>query len=468
MNCARTLAYVAGVALAAASALAPSSIYAQANVTGQWNRLPYLPMVPIHNVYLPNGKLMFFGKNSTQTLWDPITGAVSNLPSPGYDLFCSAHTYLNDSTVLVPGGHIADYVGLAKTSLYNPATNSWSAAPDMNAGRWYPTATTLPNGDALVLAGQIDTTVGMNTLPQVYQKATNTWRNLTTAQLYQPMYPMMFLAPNGRVIDVGPSPFTRWLDTSGTGSWANITNRTTGWRDYGSAVMFDTGKIMIAGGGDPPIKSVEILDLNKSPLEWRFLQSMDIARRHLNLTLLPDGQVFANGGTYGPGHNNENTVIFSSEMWSPETELWTTMASATVPRIYHSSSVLLPDGRVVTTGGDSYPEIEVFSPPYLFKGARPTMSAVPAQIQYGQSFAVQSPESANIVKATLIRLTAVTHAFNMNQRLNKLSFAAAGAGSVLVTPPANANLAPPGLYMLFLINAAGVPSVGSIVQLGRS
>jgi len=467
MNCARTLAYVAGVALAAASALAPSLVYAQANMTGQWNRLPHLPMVPIHDVYLPNGKLMLFGKNSTQTLWDPITGAVSNLPSPGYDLFCSAHTYLNDSTVLVPGGHIADYVGLAKTSLYNPATNSWSPVPDMNAGRWYPTATTLPNGDALVLAGQIDTTVGMNTLPQVYQKATNTWRNLTTAQLYQPMYPMMFLASNGRVIDVGPSPFTRWLDTSGTGSWANITNRTTGWRDYGSAVMFDTGKIMIAGGGDPPIKSVEILDLNKSPLEWRPLQSMDIARRHLNLTLLPDGQVFANGGTYGTGHNNEDTVVYSSEMWSPETELWTTMARATVPRIYHSSSVLLPDGRVVTTGGDSYPEIEVFSPPYLFKGARPTISAVPAQIQYGQSFAVQSPESANIVKVTLIRLTSVTHAFNMNQRLNKLSFAAAGAGSVLVTPPANANLAPPGLYMLFLINTAGVPSVGSIVQLGH-
>ena len=108
--------------------------------------------------------------------------------------------------------------------------------------------------------------------------------------------------------------------------------------------------------------------------------------------------------------------------------------------------------------------LEVFSPPYLFKGARPTMSGAPASIGWGQQFTVQSPDAANISKVTLIRLGAPTHAFDMNQRLNVLQFTR-GAGTVDITTPANANLAPPGHYMLFIVNGNGVPSVGSIVQI---
>ena len=153
--------------------------------------------------------------------------------------------------MLIAGGHIADFVGLAKTSIYNPATNSWTAVPDMNAGRWYPTLTTLPNGDVLVVSGQIDISVGVNPLPQVYQTATNTWRNLTGAQLNQALYPMMFLAPNGKVIDVGPTNVTRWLDTAGTGAWSSVAMRKFGWRDYGTAAMYADGKILVAGGARP-------------------------------------------------------------------------------------------------------------------------------------------------------------------------------------------------------------------------
>ena len=175
------------------------------------------------------------------------------------------------------------------------------------------------------------------------------------------------------------------------------------------------------------------------------------------------------GGTSGPGHNNAATPVFAAELWNPATETWTTLASASVPRLYHSSAMLLPDGRVVTNGGernssDRMAEVEVFSPPYLFKGARPTMSGAPASIGWGQRFSVQSPDAANISKVTLIRLGAPTHAFDMNQRLNVLQFTR-GAGTVDITTPANANLAPPGHYMLFIVNGNGVPSVGSIVQI---
>jgi Domain of unknown function (DUF1929)/Glyoxal oxidase N-terminus/Kelch motif len=451
--------------LGAACFMSPGAANAQAGITGQWTKLQNLPQPAVHNVVMPNGKVLIFGRDNAERIWDPITQAITMPPHAGYDLFCAGHTLLHDGRVLIAGGHIADFVGLAKTSIYNPATNSWTTVPDMNAGRWYPTLTTLPNGDVLVVSGQIDTSIGVNPLPQVYQTATNTWRNLTGAQLNQGLYPMMFLAPNGKVIDVAPTHVTRWLDTAGTGTWSLVGFRNFGWRDYGTAAMYADGKILVAGGAsDPPTASAEVIDLNAATPSWRSVAPMNIRRRHLNSTLLPDGTVLVTGGTSGFGHNNASTAVFAAELWNPATETWTMLASASVPRLYHSSAMLLPDGRVMTNGGDGITDVEVFSPPYLFKGARPTMSGVPASIGWGQQFTVQSPDAANIGKVTLIRLGSPTHAFDMNQRLNVLQFTRA-AGTVSITTPPNANLAPPGHYMLFIVNGNGVPSVGSIVQI---
>jgi hypothetical protein len=439
-------------------------------LTGQWTRAQNLPVSPVHNAYLPNGRLMLVGRSHNQSLWDPVTQSASALPNPGYDLFCAGHGFLPDGRVLLAGGHFADFVGLAKASVYDPRTNSWTPAPDMNAGRWYPTVTTLPNGDALVVSGSMDTSMSMNTLPQVYQAATNTWRNLTSAQLSQPMYPMMFVVPDGRVVDVGPDTTTRLLDTRGTGSWSFVANRNHGFRDYGTAAMYAPGKILVVGGGDPPQASAEVIDLNAANPSWRTVASMSVARRHHTSTLLPDGTVLVTGGTAGAGHNNPDAPTLSAELWDPATEAWTTLASGTVPRLYHSAALLLADGRVVVMGGergadDVEPAVEIFSPPYLFKGPRPAMGGAPAQVAYGQRFTVQSAEAAGIAKVTLIRLSTVTHAFNMDQRINVLPFTP-GTGALDITAPANANLAPPGFYMLFLVDANGVPSVGSIVQLG--
>jgi hypothetical protein len=464
----RCLSAALACTLAAAAFLSPGTASAQANVTGQWAKLQNLRMSPIHTILMPNGKLMMWGKPATnqEYSWDPVTQAFADLAGVPYDIFCAGHAYLGDGRLLVAGGHIADYVGLAKASVYNPVTNTWSTAPDMTGGRWYTTVTTLPNGDALVVAGQMDTKVGMNPLPQVYQTATNSWRSLTGAQLSQPMYPMMFVAPNGKVIDVGPTNVTRWLDTAGTGTWSSVGNRRFGWRDYGSAVMYD-GKVLVMGGGDPPVNTAEVIDLNVATPSWRAVAPMSHARRQLNATVLPDGTVLATGGTSGPGHDNPATPVFAAELWNPATETWTTLSSMTVPRMYHSVALLLPDGRVASMGGDGYFDVEVFSPPYLFKGARPTMSGVPSNISYGQAFTVQSPEAASIQKVTLIPLGSVTHAFNQNQRLNTLQFTA-GSGTVTITPPANGSLAPPGRYMVFLVNGSGVPSMAGMVMLGGS
>jgi hypothetical protein len=159
-------------------------------------------------------------------------------------------------------------------------------------------------------------------------------------------------------------------------------------------------------------------------------------------------------------------------MWNPSTETWTTMSSMAERRLYHSTAILLPDGRVMSggggfpasTGGDAnHTTIEYYSPPYLFKGARPSISSAPASVSGGQQFFVGTPDATSISKVTLVRLSSVTHAFNQNQHINILSFRQA-SGGLNVTAPGSGTLCPPGYYMLFLVNSNGVPSVASIVQ----
>jgi len=204
---------------------------------------------------------------------------------------------------------------------------------------------------------------------------------------------------------------------------------------------------------------------------------MAYARRQLNATLLPDGKVLATGGTSGGGFNNATGTVFAAEMWDPATGTWSTMAGMQVPRLYHSSAVLLPDGRVLSAGGGrpaaageepatEHRDAEIYSPPYLFKGARPTITSAPTtRLGYNQTFLVGTAEATSITKVTLIRLSSSTHAFNMNQLINNLNFSQ-GGGGLNVTTPLNSNLCPPGHYMLFILNGNGVPSVAKIIQIG--
>ncbi len=379
--------------------------------------------------------------------------------------------------MLVVGGHIANDTGLATTSIYDPVANTWTLQADMAAGRWYPSAITLANGDVLVVSGMVDPTTGANVLPQVWTAATSSWRNLTSAQLAQPYYPYMFLAPNGQVFNAGPSQLTRFLDTTGTGAWTVVGNNTYGTRNWGSAAMYEPGKVLLAGGepgtfynsgsGVFPTNTTETIDLTAASPGWTPAAPMAYARKHHNLTILPDGKVLATGGSSGNEQTNSNSTnpALAAELWDPASNTWTTMASNTVYRGYHATALLLPDGRVMSGGGDwGGPNVEFFSPPYLFKGARPSVSSAPATVGYGQNFAVSTADAASVAQVTLLRIGAVTHTFNMNQRFNRLSFTK-GAGSLTVTSPANGNLAPPGHYMLFLVNDAGVPSVGRFIRL---
>jgi Domain of unknown function (DUF1929) len=193
--------------------------------------------------------------------------------------------------------------------------------------------------------------------------------------------------------------------------------------------------------------------------------------------VLPDGQVLVTGGTSAGGFNDLSGAVHVAEIWDPGTGHWTELASNTIDRGYHSVSLLLPDGTVLHgASGDAnmpgstqaYPRQnnhEIFRPPYLFKGVRPTITSLSkATVGHGETFSVNTPFAAQITGVRWIRLGSVTHAFDTSQRANTLSFSR-GSTAVRVTTPWTTGKAPPGYYLLFILNRNGVPSTGSIVRL---
>src|SRR6267143_339932 len=462
---------------------AASSLRAQSSATvGQFSSVMTWPYMAVHAHVLPTGKVIWWSSLSYgdyPTLWDPSANSNTAAPQAGENNFCSGHSFLSNGQLFVAGGHVTNYVGIPNARTYNPFNNTWTQLPNMNNSRWYPTSTTLPNGDMLVVAGEIDPNQGMDPEPQVWQTATGSWRNLSTADLLLPYYPYMYVAPNGKVFMAGPNQLTRYLDASGTGAWSSVANNNYGDRNWGSSVMYDDGKVLLTGGSPCgfydscttlPTATAEIIDLNSSTPAWKYTGSMAYGRKLHNATLLPDGKVLVTGGTQGledPNSNSSNPA-YASEMWDPATGTWTTMASLTVFRGYHSIVLLLPDGRVLSAGGEfGGASAEVYSPPYLFNGSRPTITSAPTSIPYVQSFFVGTPNATSISKVTLIALGSDTHGVNMGQRIIRPAFSQA-SGGLNVTAPSNPNLAPPGYYMLFILNSNGVPSVAKIVQLTGS
>ena len=478
-NCRRAW-FAALLSLSISFFFIPSLSHAQtASTVGQWSPVIKWPYEAIHAHVLPTGKVLFWTRGDYSQLWDPATNVVTAAQQSGANIFCSGHAFLPDGRLFVAGGHIQSYVGLPSACVYRASTNSWTKLPNMNNGRWYPSTTTLPNGDLLVIAGWIDTTTN-NPLPQVWQSASGSWRNLTSAQLVLPFYPFMYVAPNGKVFMAGPNQLTRYLNVSGTGAWSSVGNSNYGTRNWGSSVMYDDGKVLLTGGttcafyqqcGVLPTRTAEIINLNSSTPTWQYTAPMALGRKLHNATLLPDGKVLVTGGEAGtsdPNNPNANSPAQTSEMWDPATGTWSTMASITTYRAYHAIALLLPDGRVLSAGGDrGGASAEIYSPPYLFKGARPTISSAPTNVAYGQSFFVGTPNATSISKVTLIGLSSVTHSFNMGQRINRPAFSQ-GSGGLNVTAPSNPNLALPGYYMLFVLNSTGVPSVAKILQLTNS
>ncbi|MDY7101070.1 MAG: galactose oxidase-like domain-containing protein [Actinomycetota bacterium] len=493
-------------------------------VRGRWGDVVELPNVAVHAALLPDHRVLVIGRRDrpdqtlneqscTPFVWDPATGESTFTAQPlsidgaTVNLFCAGHAFLADGRLLVVGGHIEDSDGISQASAFDWRDDTWTALPPMTAPggqevrRWYPTCTTLPDGRVLVLSGSfIDRARPFGEQIQVVdllhvwdEDRWDTIPNAAGAPLNYiglPLYPRMHVTGDGRVLMSGSTPRTELLDTGAPGGFTLLGYRRGGNRDYCPAVMVDADRILYLGGGGgtggPPSNEVEVVDLATPPPPWQPAAPMRFARRHHNAVVLPDGSVLVVGGTRGVGFNNldPGQPVHVAERWDPATGAWEDMAAEQVDRCYHSSALLLADGRVLSAGGGEYHEDDgtpndpadnhrngqIYSPPYLFRGPRPEITAAPDAITYGTTFTVTTPQAADIGRVSLVHPGSVTHAFDAGQRIAFLDFTAGvdatGAATLTVTAPASPEACPPGHLLLFVLSADGVPSVARTVQVG--
>ena len=408
-------------------------------------------------------------------MWDPATGTFTPVNVPGFNVFCSGLAHLMDGSIYLAGGNKNDQLhGIVQTHVFDSQANAWSRETDMAEERWYPTVTPLHSGEMLITAGGPE-------VPEV-RETDGDLRALDTASLSLPLYPWIDVAPDGRAFQSGPDKTMRSLNPAGGGSWQTYGERDPIWRSYGSHVMYDVGKILVAGG-QASSKDARVIDLNGAGPQVSATAPMENGRRQHNLTVLADGSVLATGGnSSGVPFVDMDNGVYPAELWNPATGEWRTLAAMQVTRQYHSTALLLPDARVLSAGGGVCGDCdaagylaknaEVFSPPYLFKddgsgepAPRPEITSAPDEMTYDTPFSISTPDADSIDEVSLVRLGAVTHSVNMDQRYMPLQFDA-GGDTVDVTAPDNANLAPPGMYMLFLVDQDGVPSVAKMMRVG--
>jgi len=461
---------------------------------GQWSDTISWPIMPIHTHVLPDGRVLTWGRehadvdgytippgrsNGKPNVWDPVANTWT-FHDAGQDFFCSGHAFLPDGRLMEAGGSDDhDDHGQRFAWIFDWRNNSWMQTPNMADGRWYPTVATLASGNMFIISGQ-DTNVAWDSIPEVYNASTNSFTEMTGVTRKQQFWAWLFAAPNGQLFYAGDYASTYYMNTSGVGSFGQQFPTNYGaQRSYGSAVMYDAGKILIVGGGNTT-NTAEIIDLNSGSPHWQYTGAMQYPRRQMNAVILANGEVMASGGSAGSVFNPPTSIVYTPEIWNPATGNWTAMANYKIPRLYHSETVLLFDGRVLSDGGgqpaasglpDNF-NAEIYSPPYLFNpdgsstsSSRPIITAAPTTTTYGGSMQLTVQNvAAGAATVLWIKLGSTTHAINMGTRANHLTSSQTGQ-TLNVTAPANANLAPPGHYVLYVLNANGIPSVGTVVHI---
>lgn len=455
---------------------------------GVWNTPQSLGVLAIHAALLNTGKILFWGYPegraggpSPARLFDPIGNTLTDLTIPWpIDIFCSGLSFLPDGRLLVDGGtDDAQYPsdsGIANTTLFDPSTNLWSQGPAMTYTRWYPTTLVMPNGTVLAASGTDHNGVTVQQALETYNPTTNAWTVLpTSANIPRPidLYPLLITLQNGNVFYAAPRQNSIELNLK-TNVWSSVANMNFGTRYHAAAVLEPGGqKVMVVGGGASdtgggasPTNTTETINLAASTPAWAYSAPMNIARYNHNLLYLADGTLLVLGGNQSQHYTSP---VYQPELYNFTTGKWTLLPAQNGLRAYHSTALLLPDGRVISAGSDSGTPLEgtyeIYSPAYLSNGPRPTITSSPSSVTYGQQFTIVTPQAASIKKAAILRPGSTTHAVHMDDhRYVPLKFTV-GSGQLTVTAPANANLAPPGYYMLVVLNAKGVPSVMPFVQL---
>jgi plastocyanin len=491
---------------------APISL-AKASTEGVWEVLPCdSEVLAVHGAVLRTGSVIFIAGSGNKDfntskgvyralVWDYERGGRKELTTPT-DVFCGGHAFLADGRLLVAGGtREPDFyrqAGETAAYLFDPDLEDFVRVADMESplgghpgGRWYPALIASQDGriltasgrrgDADVAAKPVQTT--QNETPEWYEESFG-WSAWNRHHLL-PLYPHLFLLKDGRLFYSGGHVFDSfgvqpgWLKPS-TQTFTHMPAASIpgtfdlAHRDHAASVLLPPAQkqeVMIMGGGDPAIAAVHRVKLAGANSPYKAAKSMNVARFHLNAVLLPDRTVMVSGG------NQSGEAVFTpalhAEIYHPDTDKWTLAAEATVPRLYHSIALLLPDGRVLTAG--SNPEnpgvmggelrLELFHPPYLFRGPRPIVDEAPTEVRYGETFHIHTPQARSLKWVSLIRPMATTHSWESNQRLVDIPFETHGFCALHAHTPKEATIAPPGWYMLFLTDTDGVPSQAHWVHL---
>jgi hypothetical protein len=397
-------------------------------------------------------------------------------------MFCNGMVALPDGQIFINGGNLAydPFWGERRTALFDPGSGAFTNIQNMARGRWYPTVTALGDGRIMTFSGLLDTG-GTNSTVEFYTPGSG-WSQEYPAGWTPPLYPRMHLLTDGKVAYVGSGVGTRTFNPV-THTWSSVITNTisTRTRTYGTSVLLPLSpadgyksRVMIFGGGNPSLRSTEIIDFSVAAPRWQPGPDMSQPRIEMNATILPSGQVLATGGSL----NDEDaaTASLNADLYDPATNTFSPAGANAFPRLYHSNALLLPDATVLLAGGNPQrgnyeSRMEIYRPGYLFNGSalatRPVIESLPNAVNYGGTFQVHTQLPTDIASVVLVRPGAPTHAFDMDQRLVKLSYTA-GSGLLNVTAPPDGNIAPPGYYMLFILNAAGVPSVAKFVLLSAT
>lgn len=495
---------------------------ASAQSAGSWDAPLNQPSgtTSVHAALIAGGKVLWVMGSGNQEaianthgpyyygIWNP-DGSFGSTNTVSDDLFCCGMTSLPNGNVLLCGGTTEyDHQSLngkfhggkfAYEADFN--TGSIGNKTQMAAGRWYPTCITLPNGKVFVVQGW-DEFGCNNRLVEIYDPDAKSWQikldpagngsycvgNCATSYYpeagspcygpgtapYLSLYPRCHLMPSGLIASVGAELDDRVYDPN-TFKW--VWSGKTIKRHYGTSVLLplqntdtEKGKFLVCGGSptaqDPATNTAEIAEPSgTNGLSRRSIQSMNHARKHIFPVILPTGQVVIFGGNL----QTNLSPVKNPEMFNPATETWTDWPAATVPRMYHQVTILLQDGRVWTAGttpSQALKEVrvEIFNPWYVSE-TRPTISNQPTGGDYGGTITIPTPNAADITKVSLIKTSAATHHYNTDQRLIWLQIQGTTASSVTVKAPINNKLAPPGYYLIHVLNSAGVPSVGKFIKI---
>jgi hypothetical protein len=455
---------------------------------------------------------------------DGTINAADNVP-----LFCSGQSLLPSGEVFAAGGTLAypgikgpDWAGARFAFTFDPWTERWTRQPDMVHGRWYPGQVELSDGRIAVLSGWDETGSGAdNSALEVFTPAKRrggigSWQRFPAGNLATGYYPHLITMPSGEVMLAGPyaedsaalKPSLLRSSTTPGSAWQDLPNLAH-YHNAGNAVLLPGGPAgsmrvgMIGGfeevapGVNRSVRVSETFDTSRPGQGWvlatgassSVTPALNVARSNGNVVLLPDGSLVAVGGAAGKqdpeGQNwtNAQQDLKRVELYRPGRDrTWRLGPAQRKWRTYHSTALLLPDGRVLSAGDDywalgdvpgyysSRDDAEIYSPPYLFDrgggtAKRPKIRKAPGSLRYKRAFSVRVRGSAR--RAVLVAPAAVTHGADMNQRHVELRVKRRRGGALSLQSPPSTSVAPPGWYMLFVLDSRGTPSTARWIRVRR-